>query len=67
VSKQPYIGDALETRARIIGSDIYVTVTDEAAEVYGGGLGGEVFLVAGLGLTVAAALVLMFVSARRGS
>jgi hypothetical protein len=67
VSKQPYIGDALGTRARIIGSDIYVTVTDEAAEVYGGGLGGEAFLVVGLGLAVAAALVLMFVSGRKGS
>jgi len=67
VSRQPYIGDAHETRARIIGSDVYVTVTDEAAEVYGGGLGGEAFLVAGLGIAVAAALVLMFVSARKGS
>jgi hypothetical protein len=67
VSKQPYIGDALGTRTRIIGSDIYVTITDEAAEVYGGGLGGEAYLVAGLGLAVAAALVLMFVSGRRGS
>ena len=67
VSRQPYIGDAHKTRARIIGSDVYVTVTDEAAEVYGGGLGGEAFLVAGLGIAVAAALVLMFVSARKGS
>jgi hypothetical protein len=65
VSKQPYIGDALETRARVIGSDIYVTVTDEAAEVYDGGLGGEAYLVAGLGLAVVVALVFMFVSGRK--
>jgi hypothetical protein len=67
VSEQPYIGDTLTTRARIVASSLYVTMTDEAEEVYSGGLGSEIYLVAGLGLAVAAAIALMFVSGRKGS
>ena len=67
VSEQPYIGDTLTTRARIIGSSLYASVTDEAEEVHDGGLGSEVYLIAGLGLAVTAAIVLMFVSGRKGS
>jgi transglutaminase-like putative cysteine protease len=67
VSRQPYIGETLATRARILGSGLYVTVIDEAEEINGGGLGSEVYLVAGLGLAVMAAIVLMFVSSRKGS
>lgn len=66
-SEQHYIGDTLATRSRIIGSSLYVSVTDEAEEVYGGVLGREVYLIVGLGLAVTAAIVLMFVSGRRGS
>lgn len=67
VSEQSYIGDTLTARARIMGSSLYASVTDEAEEVYGGGLGREVYLIAGLGLAVTAAIVLMFVSGRKGS
>jgi len=67
VSRQPYIGESLATRSRIVGSDLYVAITDEAQEVQGGGLGFEAWFIAGLGAVVAAALVMMFVSGRRAS
>jgi hypothetical protein len=67
VSRQPYIADSLATREKIIDSGLYVTITDEAEEAQGGGLGVEAWLVAGLGVVVAAALVMMFISGRRAS
>ncbi|MBN2336365.1 transglutaminase domain-containing protein [Candidatus Bathyarchaeota archaeon] len=65
VSEQAYIGDTLRTRERIIQSELYIVMTDKGESVYSGGLGGEIYLVAGLGLAVTAAIVLMFVSSRR--
>ena len=67
VSRQPYIGESLEVRDRVVGSGLYVTIIDEAAEVHVGGLGGDAWFVAGLGAAVAAALVMMFVSGRKAS
>jgi hypothetical protein len=67
VSRQPYIADSLATREKIIDSGLYVTITDEAEEAQGGGLGVEAWLVAGLGVVVAVALVMMFISGRRAS
>jgi len=67
VSRQPYIGESLETRDRIIGSTLYVTIIDEATEIQESSLGMDAWLVAGLGASVAAALVMMFVSGRKAS
>ncbi len=65
VNRQPYIGESLGTRARFIGSTVYVEITDEAGRVESGIPRGELYLVAGLGVAVTAAIVLMFVSDRR--
>jgi len=67
VSRQPYIGESLEVRDRVVGSGLYVTIIDEASEVHVGGLGGDEWFVAGLGAAVAVALVMMFVSGRKAS
>ena len=65
VNRQAYIGESLETRERIIESDLYVEISDEAERIESSVLGGEMFLVIGLGIAVTAAIVLMFVSERR--
>ena len=65
VNRQAYIGDSLDTRRRIIESDLYVEINDEAERIESSVLGGELYLVIGLGIAVTAAIVLMFVSERR--
>ncbi len=65
VNRQPYIGESLATRARFIGSTVYVEIADEAERVKSGIPRGELYLVAGLGVAVAAAIALMFLSERR--
>ncbi len=65
VNRQAYIGDSLDTRRRIIGSSLYVEIADEAERIESNVLGGELYLVIGLGIAVTAAIVLMFVSERR--
>jgi len=65
VNRQPYIGESMGTRERFIGSTVYVEITDEA-EMMGSRIPlGELYIVAGLGIAVTAAIVLMFVSERR--
>ncbi|MCW4049299.1 MAG: transglutaminase-like domain-containing protein, partial [Candidatus Bathyarchaeota archaeon] len=65
VNKQGYIGETMSTRERITSSDLYVTITDEAEQVFSSGLGTGSYIVIGLGVAVMAALVLMFISSRR--
>lgn len=65
VNRQAYIGESLGTRTRIIESDLYVETTDEAERIDSSVIGGELYLVIGLGVAVTAAIVLMFVSERR--
>ena len=55
----------MSTRIRIIGSNLYVEISDEAERIESNVLGGEMYLVIGLGIAVTAAIVLMFVSERR--
>ncbi len=65
VNRQPYIGESLATRARFIGGSVYVEIADEAERVDLGIPRGELYFVAGLGVAVTAAIVLMFASERR--
>jgi len=65
VNRQAYIGESLETRERIIESDLYVEISDEAERIESSVLGSEIYLVIGLGIAVTAAIVLMFVSEGR--
>ena len=65
VNRQAYIGESMSTRTRIIGSNLYVEISDEAERIESNVLGGEMYLVIGLGIAVTAAIVLMFVSERR--
>jgi len=65
VNRQPYIGESLSTRARFIGSSVYVEIADEAEIIDSGIPGRELYIVAGLGVAVTAAIVLMFMSERR--
>ena len=60
VSEQAYIGDTVATRERIIASDLHVTIVDEAGEVYGNGLGPQTYLILVLGISLAAAIFMMF-------
>jgi transglutaminase-like putative cysteine protease len=67
VNRQAYIGESLATRARFIDSTIYVEIADEAERMGSRIPMGELYLVAGLGIAVTAAIVLMFVSDRRAN
>lgn len=65
VSQQEYIGDAIKTRERIINSDLYVTVKDQATVNQTTGLPLQSMLIIGLGIGVTAALAMMFLSEKR--
>lgn len=65
VNRQAYIGDSLATRERFISGTVYVEITDVAERLQPATPARELYLVAGLGVAVAAAVVLMFVSGRR--
>jgi len=67
VNRQSYIGESLATRERFIGSTVYVEIADEAERMESGIPRGELYIVAGLGLAVTAAIILMFVSERRAN
>lgn len=67
VNRQSYIEESLATRERFIGSTVYVEVADEAERMESGLPRGELYIVAGLGLAVTAAIILMFVSERRAN
>lgn len=67
VNRQSYIGESLATRERFIGSTVYVEIADEAERMESGIPRGELYIVAGLGVAVAAAIILMFVSERRAN
>lgn len=66
ISEQSYIGGTLSTRDRIINSTLYVTVEDEANQIYGGGLVTETYLMVGLGAALVAAIFMMFRTSNRG-
>ena len=65
VSTQSYIGETLATRERIINSSIYVTVSDEAHQVYSADNPFQNYLLLGLGATLLIAIGLMFFAGRR--
>ena len=68
VNLQPYVGDAISTRNRIMNSTIYVTLTDKAELVNSYDsfrIGSDSIMIAGLGIAVAGAIVLMFISGSR--
>ena len=65
VSTQSYIGETLATRERIINSSIYVTVSDEAHEVYSADNPFQNYLLMGLGAALLIAIGLMFFAGRR--
>jgi len=60
VSEQSYIGDTLATRDRVINSDLYVTVSDEAHVVYSDDNPFQNYLLLGLGVALLIAIGLMF-------
>ena len=65
VSNQSYIGETLATRERIINSSIYVTVSDEAHQVYSADNPFQNYLLLGLGTALLIAIGLMFFAGRR--
>ena len=65
VSEQAYIGDTIATRERIIASDLYVSITDDANQVYGNGLGTETYLILVIGAALAGAIFMMFRASNR--
>ena len=65
ISEQAYIGDTIATRERIIASDLYVSITDEANQVYGNGLGTETYLILVIGAALAGAIFMMFRASNR--
>jgi hypothetical protein len=67
VNRQSYIGESLATRERFIGSTVYVEIADEAERMGSGIPRGELYIVAGLGVAVTAAIILMFASERRAN
>ena len=67
VNRQSYIGESLATRERFISSTVYVEIADEAERIESGIPRGELYIVAGLGLAVTAAIILMFASERRAN
>ncbi len=60
VSEQAYIGNTLATRERIINSDLYITVQDQADQIHGSGLVKETYLMVAIGATLVAAIFMMF-------
>ena len=60
VSEQAYIGDTIATRERIIASDLYVKIIDEANQVYGNRQGNETYLMLVIGAALAGAIFMMF-------
>jgi len=65
VSKQSYIGETLATRDRIINSSLYVTVRDEAHEVYSADNPFQNYLLLCLGAALLVAIGLMFFAGNR--
>ena len=64
VSKQSYIGETLETRNRILQSEIYVTVKDEAKILYRADNPFQNYVLIGLGVALLLAIGLMFRTGR---
>ena len=60
VSEQEYIGNTLATRERIINSNLYITVQDQADQIHGSGLVRETYLMVAIGATLVAAIFMMF-------
>lgn len=68
VNLQGYVGDALNTRNRIMNSTIYVALTDKAELVntYDSfKISSDMLMIVGLGIAVTGAIVLMFLSGSR--
>ncbi len=65
VSTQSYIGETLATRERIINSSLYVTVSDEAHQVYSADNPFQNYLLLGLGAALLIAIGLMFFTGNR--
>jgi hypothetical protein len=65
VSNQSYIGDTIATRTRITNSTLYVTVKDEAKEVFGSDEQIQNYILLGLGAALLIAIGLMFYSTNR--
>lgn len=65
VSQQSYIGETLATRDRIINSSLYVTISDEAHEVYSADNPFQNYLLLGLGGVLLVAIGLMFFAGNR--
>ena len=59
VNNQAYIQDSAETMERIINSDLYVTLKDEAHRSYNGS-GWVNYTLIGLGVVMTAAIIMMF-------
>jgi hypothetical protein len=62
VSKQPYVGETLITRERIINSSLYVTVSNEAYIVYNSENPLQNYILLGLGAVLIVTIGLMFIS-----
>ena len=60
VSKQPYIGETIATRDRIIQSTLYVTVSDEAHILHRADNPFQNYLLLGLGAALLIAIFFMF-------
>jgi hypothetical protein len=65
VSNQSYIGETLATRERIQNSSLYVTVSDEAHEVYSANNPSQNYILLGLGAALLITIGLMFYSGTR--
>jgi len=65
VSEQAYIGDTIVARERIIASSLYVSLTDEANQVYGNGLESETYMILVIGAALAGAIFMMFRASNR--
>lgn len=60
VSRQSYIGETLQTRDRILQSEIYVTIKDEAKILYSADNPFQNYVLIGLGMSLLLAIGLMF-------
>lgn len=64
ISRQSYIGETLEIRERILQSEIYVTVKDEAKILYRADNPFQNYVLIGLGVALLLAIGLMFKTGR---
>jgi transglutaminase-like putative cysteine protease len=60
VSDQPYIGDTLSTKQRIINSSLYISIIDNATQVYNNDYRNRVWITIGLGIALITAIIMMF-------